>query len=133
MVRKHNEYDTDKRIPVYKSWGAPNMSTDNCDHWFDPHVDNVMLPYTSFITTCDVVDKFQGHKRLWFAGGWTYWFDSQEAAWTSAMRAAKGMQPPGMAEPASEPAIEYDTSKIPSQVKSWMEMILPYGTRTRAS
>ena len=42
------------------------------------------MPTTAFMSHRQTIQAKQGENGLWFAGGWTNWFDSQEAALDSA-------------------------------------------------
>jgi hypothetical protein len=119
-------YGNNQLIPVFKSWGSPNLQSEGCDNAFFSHVHNVMLPTTTFMQLRSQLDDYQNQNGLMFAGGWTDWFDSQEAALMSAMNVAQMLQPPGKEQPVSQPASAYDPSVIPGQVKSWIEMVLRY-------
>ncbi|HWW75112.1 MAG TPA: hypothetical protein VNZ44_06945, partial [Pyrinomonadaceae bacterium] len=81
------------------------------------------LPTTAFMQLRGQLGGYQNHNGLIFAGGWTNWFDSQEAALMSAMNAAQMLQPSGAAQQASQPAAAYDPSALNAQVKSWIEMV----------
>jgi protoporphyrinogen oxidase len=119
-------YDGTQLIPVFKSWGAPDLQSDDCGHAFFSHVHNVLLPTTTFMQFRSQLDAYQGQNGLFFAGGWTNWFDSQEAALMSAINVAQKLQPPGQEQQVSQPVVAYDTNLIPSQVKSWIEMVQQY-------
>ena len=83
-------------IPVFKSWGSPNVQPAACDSTFFSHSHRVVQPTTTFMAHRRDVLTHQGRDGLWFAGGWTTWFDSQEAALDSATDVAARLsgQPP---------------------------------------
>ncbi len=120
--------------PVFKSWGAPNLESHGCGSEFFSHVHKVLLPTTAFIQLRSLLGDYQNRNGLMFAGGWTTWFDTQEAALMSAMNVAEMLQSSGVSKPSPKPASSYDSSVIPAQVKSWIEMTLenappPYQSR----
>jgi hypothetical protein len=82
-------YKVGKKIPVYKSWGSPNIDPTLCNHTFYSHEHRIMMPTTDFMKHRAKVEDFQGQKNIWFVGGWTRWFDSQEAALDSATEVAE--------------------------------------------
>jgi predicted NAD/FAD-binding protein len=84
--RLRQTYDLVKRIPVFKSWGAPDVG--GCQYEFLAHKHFIPLPTTAFMEYRAVLQTFQGKNNLWFVGGWTTWFDSQEAALQSATHIA---------------------------------------------
>ena len=51
-----------------------------------------MLPSALTIGSQNALRALQGRDRLWFAGGYTYPYDSQESALRSALRVALGLQ-----------------------------------------
>lgn len=119
-------YDTNQLIPVFKSWGSPDLQSHGCNHEFFSHRHNVLLPTTTFMRLRDQLGDYQNRNGLIFAGGWTNWFDSQEAALMSAINATQMLQPTGETQQASHPAIAYDPSSLTSQVKLWIEMVMQY-------
>ncbi len=82
-------YGLFKQIPVFKSWAAPDVGT--CQYEFFRHSHFIPLPTTSFMKTRAQLQPYQGKNGVWYAGGWTTWFDSQEAALLSATTAASGI------------------------------------------
>ncbi|HEX8145241.1 MAG TPA: FAD-dependent oxidoreductase [Pyrinomonadaceae bacterium] len=119
-------YDTNQLIPVFKSWGSPNLQSQGCHHEFFSHTHNVLLPTTTFMQLRNQLGAYQNRNGLIFAGGWTDWFDSQEAALMSAIKATQMLQPAGETQQVSQSAIAYDQSSLTSQVKLWMEMVMRY-------
>jgi hypothetical protein len=114
-------------IPVFKSWGAPDLKSSACGHEFFSHVHNVLLPTTTFMKVRSQLDAYQNRNGLSFAGGWSTWFDSQEAALMSAMKVAQMLHPgePQLLRGAAVAAADgYDSSGIPARVKSWLDMVL---------
>lgn len=119
-------YNGTQLIPVFKSWASPDLNPDDCNSTFFSHTHNVLLPTTTFMQLRSQVDAHQGQNGLLFAGGWTNWFDSQEAALMSAINVTQMLQPPSEAQQVSQPPDVYNSSVIPGQVKSWIEMVLQY-------
>jgi predicted NAD/FAD-binding protein len=119
-------YGKKQQIPVFKSWGAPDLQSAGCANAFFSHVHNVMLPTTTFMQLRSHLNDYQNRNGLMFAGGWTDWFDSQEAALMSAMKVAQMLQPSGEMRQASQPADAYDPGALAGQVKSWIEMVLQH-------
>jgi predicted NAD/FAD-binding protein len=119
-------YGNNQQIPVFKSWGSPDLQKAGCGNAFFSHVHNVLLPTTSFMQLRSQLDAYQNRNGLMFAGGWTDWFDSQEAALMSAMKVAQLLQPAGRAQQVRQLAAPYDPSATTGQVKSWLEMVLRY-------
>ena len=117
-------YGNNQQIPVFKSWGSPNLQSAGCSSEFFTHTHNVLLPTATFIQLRGQLDAYQNSNGLMFAGGWTNWFDSQEAALVSAMNVAQTLQAAGKAQPVSSVPGSYDPSLIPGQVKSWIEMVM---------
>jgi hypothetical protein len=125
-------FGDDQRIPVFKSWASPDLDTQSCGAAFFSHVHNVMLPTTRFMRLRSQLDQHQKRNGLAFAGGWTVWFDSQEAALMSAMNAVQMLQPSGKAQHVTSLADGNDPGAITGQVRSWIEMVCPV-LRNRSS
>jgi predicted NAD/FAD-binding protein len=115
-------YDGDLLIPVFKSWGSPDLDMSSCADTFYSHVHDVPLPTTDFIALRDQLGAFQGRDGLLFAGGWTDWFDSQEAALLSAMNVVSLLKPAG-AEGAARAPAAYDAAAVTGQVRSWLDLV----------
>ena len=73
---------------------------------------------------CFPSNTYQGQNGLFFAGGWTTWFDSQEAALLSAMDIAGTLSSPAAASAPLQPAVAFDCTALPVRVKAWLEMVL---------
>lgn len=110
-----------KRVPVFKSWGAPDVS--GCPNEFLAHNHFVPLPTTTFMKHRKALEGFQGQEGIWFAGGWTRWFDSQEAALDSATYVAEKL--PGKPAPATglERMIAPDTKRIDRNLRRFVERV----------
>jgi len=113
-------------IPVYKSWGAPDLVPGDCQYNWIGHRHYVLLPTTTFMAKRDeVMSEHQGVDNVWFAGGWTNWFDSQEAALDSATLVAEAMTPaqavPGTG--AKDTIIRYDRSRGRDNVERWVKQV----------
>ncbi|HMH50258.1 MAG TPA: FAD-dependent oxidoreductase [Candidatus Acidoferrum sp.] len=115
-------YSGTQLIPVFKSWGAPNLDPKSCAAQFFSHTHDVLLPTTSFVQGRDSLVQYQGQNGLFFAGGWTNWFDSQEAALMSAMNIAQWLQG-GTAPVANQVRRVPGASETSANVKSWLEMV----------
>jgi predicted NAD/FAD-binding protein len=118
-------YGTNQLIPVFKSWGSPDLQSQSCNYEFFSHRHNVLLPTTTFMQLRSQLGDYQNRNGLIFAGGWTDWFDSQEAALMSAINATQMLQPTGETQ-VCQSAIAYDSSSLTNQVKSWIEMVMRY-------
>lgn len=117
-------YGSNQLIPVFKSWGSPNLPSSGCGNAFFTHTHSVMLPTATFMQLRSQLDAYQGQNNLLFAGGWTGWFDSQEAALVSAINAVQRLQPSG--QRASRAAVASDANAISIRVKSWIERVRQY-------
>lgn len=72
-------------LALFKSWGSPELYPAKAPSEILAHHHYVPLPTVDFMRTRDeLLPRWQGKRGLWFAGGWTRWFDSQEAALGSA-------------------------------------------------
>jgi len=83
--------DAGQQIPVFKSWASPDLDPASCAQTFFSHSHRILLPTTAFMSARARVLAHQGRDHVWFAGGWTNWFDSQEAALDSATDVAEGI------------------------------------------
>jgi predicted NAD/FAD-binding protein len=114
-------YGLDQRIPVFKSWGVPAVA--DCPHELLAHQHQILLPTTKFVGLRDAVREFQGKDGVWFAGGWTTWFDSQEAALDSATWVADRLPAPAL--PATGPARMIPANPIRTErnLRRWLERV----------
>jgi len=72
-------------LSLFKSWGSPELYPTRAGSEILAHHHFVPLPTVEFMRSREVLlPRWQGERGLWFAGGWTRWFDSQEAALGSA-------------------------------------------------
>ena len=79
-------------VHAFKSWGSPRLQPSAPPSEFLAHEHFIPLPTASFMRTREqLMNCWQGHGGVWFAGGWTRWFDSQEAALQSADVVALGI------------------------------------------
>lgn len=113
-------------IPVYKSWGAPDLVPNDCQYNWIGHRHYILLPTTNFMTKREaVIQKHQGRDNVWFVGGWTNWFDSQEAALDSATRLAEAITKapaiPGTG--AEDTLVAYDRSRSRKNVERWVKQV----------
>lgn len=106
----------------FKSWGAPCLDPASCSSAFYSHTHNVLLPTTAFMRLRrQLFPAYQGQNGLFFGGGWTTWFDSQEAALLSAMDIVGMLSTPSA---PFQPAVAFDCTALPVRVKAWLEMVL---------
>jgi uncharacterized protein len=110
-----------KQIPVFKSWGAPNLAR-SADTFLE-HQHFIPLPTTTFMKHREEVAKYQGQLGIWLAGGWTRWFDSQEAALVSATCVADAM--PGVPKSGTGRArmVPVDHDRIERNVRRWVARV----------
>ncbi len=76
---------------AFKSWGNPSMVPPSCASTFFPTSRFGVLPTADFMQAQQELAGFQGRNNLWFAGGYTNWYDSQEAAVRSANSVSQGI------------------------------------------
>ena len=114
-------YGSGKRIPVFKSWGAPSVA--GCTHEFLAHEHDILLPTTTFVGLRESLREWQGVGGIWFAGGWTRWFDSQEAALDSATWVADRL--PAQALPLTGPARMLPANPVRTErnLRRWLERV----------
>ncbi|HZS36732.1 MAG TPA: FAD-dependent oxidoreductase [Polyangia bacterium] len=116
-------YDGGKQIPVFKSWGAPAVA--NCPQQWQMVPHNVMMPTTTFVGLRDQLQCWQGREGVFFAGGWTQWFDSQEAALNSATAVAEML--PGLRAALAVPrTITISPDQYRYNLVQWLAMIARY-------
>jgi predicted NAD/FAD-binding protein len=114
-------YGLGQRIPVFKSWGSPSVA--GCPNEFLAHEHRILLPTTTFVALRDSLNEWQGKDGVWFAGGWTRWFDSQEAALDSATWVADRL--PAQALPMTGPArmVPVDPATTEHNLRRWLERV----------
>ena len=93
-------FDGGDQIPVFKSWASPDLVPATCPHTFMELSHRIVMPTTAFMMHRQAVLDSQGDQNIWFAGGWTTWFDSQEAALDSGTSVAQHLAGAGRAAPA---------------------------------
>ncbi len=124
-------YGDNQQIPVFKSWGAPDAS--GCAHQFrlEPH--HVMMPTVDFVSGRDEVMTWSGRDGIFFAGGWTNWFDSQEAALLSATKTAAAL--PGSARPGTGPArlVTVASDQQLLNLTQWLDKVARYAPPDKAA
>ncbi len=110
-----------KRIPVFKSWGAPAVA--GCPHEFLAHQHYIPYPTTTFMKHREKLKGFQGQNGVWFVGGWTTWFDSQEAALDSATAVAEAL--PAEKKPGTglERMVGMDPQRIQRNLRRFAERV----------
>jgi hypothetical protein len=124
-------YGGGKKIPVFKSWATPDLDPKACKHNFFGHEHRVLMPTTTFMKHRAEVQKCQGKDKLWFAGGWTNWFDSQEAALDSATEVAECL--PGKPQPGSGKAtmVPVDRDRQRKRIDRWLARVAARAPRNR--
>jgi glycine/D-amino acid oxidase-like deaminating enzyme len=79
-------------IEVFKSWGSPRLQPSTAADEVVGLEHYIPLPTARFIGNRDrLLARWQGARNVWLAGGWTQWFDSQEAALCSADAVTAGI------------------------------------------
>ena len=96
-------YDNDQLIPVFKSWAFPDLADEPCKHTFKTLQHDIIQPTITFMKLREQLNQWQGKYGIFYAGGWTNWFDSQESALRSAKAIAAAIKP-------QEPEITQTTS-----------------------
>jgi hypothetical protein len=116
-------YKVGKQIPVFKSWGTPSIAPDTCEHNFLVERHRILLPTIDFMKHRAEVDACQGKHNVWFVGGWTNWFDSQEAALDSATEVAERI--PGEPRPGTGRAamVRIDRDAQRRRIDRWLHRI----------
>jgi predicted NAD/FAD-binding protein len=117
------KYDGDKKIPVFKSWGSPERAPQACGHEFLAHEHRVVQPTTDFMQAREELAPFQGKDGVWFAGGWTNWFDSQEAALDSATRVADALPGEVRANTGMARMVKADQEAQRKNLRRWLERV----------
>ena len=116
--------DTDasgQRIPVFKSWATPGLNPGACTHHVLSHAHRILMPTTTFMAHRQSIQGQQGKDGLWIAGGWTNWFDSQEAALESAGDVARGIAGSSRAVVIGRAGFDHDLQR--DQLSRWIEAI----------
>jgi predicted NAD/FAD-binding protein len=115
------KYGAGQQIPVFKSWASPGLDPAACPHEFLAHQHRILQPTTAFMAAREDVMAWQGHGGVWFAGGWTNWFDSQEAALDSATSVADRL--PGAPRRRTGPARmrRLDPATKEHHLQLWLE------------
>lgn len=116
-------YGGGKKIPVFKSWGSPSIDfTDSPDH-FLAQEHHILMPTTAFMKHREEVQACQGQDSVWFVGGWTRWFDSQEAALDSATDVAERI--PGTPRPGTgrDAMVPLDRDRSRKRIDRWLHRI----------
>jgi len=116
-------YRVGKQIPVFKSWGTPSVAPDTCKHNFLVERHRIVMPTTDFMKYRGEVASCQGQHNVWFVGGWTHWFDSQEAALDSATEVAERI--PGKPRPGTGRAtmVRIDRDAQRRRIDRWLHRI----------
>ncbi|HKV99370.1 MAG TPA: FAD-dependent oxidoreductase [Vicinamibacterales bacterium] len=114
--------DTDSSgntIPVFKSWASPDLDPASCAGTFFSHTHRILLPTTAFMAARSDVLAHQGHGGLWITGGWTNWFDSQEAALDSATDVVQRIT----GGPLSAPRLAADPARQCAHLQHWLARV----------
>jgi hypothetical protein len=115
--------DSGVKIPVFKSWATPGLDAASCEHTFLTLTHRILLPTTTFMTRRQEVLRHQGQQGVWFAGGWTNWFDSQEAALDSATTIAESLPGAARAATPGRAAVPVDRAHDADAVNRWLARI----------
>ena len=112
------------KIPVFKSWATPGLDAASCAHTF------LTLTHRILAADDDVHDtaarrfvRHQGQQGVWFAGGWTNWFDSQEAALDSAPTIAASLPGAARTTTPGRAAALVDRAHDTEAVNRWLARI----------
>ncbi|UYM17626.1 FAD-dependent oxidoreductase [Endozoicomonas euniceicola] len=125
-------YDKDQLIPVFKSWGFPDLPDKPCAHIFHTLRHDIMQPTVEFMKLREQLNQWQGKYGIFYAGGWTNWFDSQESALRSAKAIAAAIKPqvPEITQAASSTDKVYGRSEQTSgrsdQAAKWLSHLASY-------
>jgi predicted NAD/FAD-binding protein len=124
-------YGVGKKIPVFKSWATPDLDPESCGQTFLAHEHRILMPTAEFMKHRAKVQACQGKDHLWFAGGWTNWFDSQEAALDSATEVAERL--PGTPMPGSGRAamVPGDRDRDRKRIDRWLARVAARAPRER--
>ena len=114
---------TGQQIPVFKSWGTPDVDPAACAHTFFSHSHRILAPTTTFMTKRREIQTRQGRDDLWFAGGWTNWFDSQEAALDSATDIAAQVGGGVTAVGREDPGVFADGDNQRRAIEQWFTRV----------
>lgn len=119
--------DNGKPIQVFKRWGNPDVpSPPTPPAPLADHYHFVLYPTVASIQARDALAPLQGTNSVWFAGGWTNWFDSQEAAYRSTLPIVTGLRPiidPSGINAAVPRLVERPDSPRPHTVHDWLRKI----------
>jgi hypothetical protein len=107
-----------ERIPVFKSWGS-TLKPEACPHRFETHEHRILQPTVAFMAAREALRAWQGQQNIWFAGGWTNWFDSQEAALDSATSVANAL--PGAPLPRTGRMVAVDPELTKHNLQRWLD------------
>lgn len=108
-----------KPIKVIKTWGAPDVGA--CAKQWRANEHYVPLPTTTSIQLRDSLKDWQGKHGVWFAGGWTRWFDSQEAALDSATAVAHAIPGVPFVSTGLARMVPVDHAKVDRNLRIWLE------------
>lgn len=116
-------YDAGRRIPVFKSWSSPDLDPASCASTFFSHSHRILLPTTAFMAARADVASHQGTGGVWFAGGWTTWFDSQEAALDSATDVVERLAGPPPQDAIRAQPVVADFAHHRERVAHWIARV----------
>jgi predicted NAD/FAD-binding protein len=116
-------YDGKKQIPVFKSWASPGLDPAQCNHEFLAHEHFILLPTTASMAARKQVMARSTKDGLFFAGGWTNWFDSQEAALDSATKVADALPPQARAGTGPARMVTADTGLMRDNLQHWLDEV----------
>jgi len=116
-------YGGGKKIPVFKSWGSPSLDPDDSPHNFFAHQHRIMMPTTAFMEHREEIQACQGMDNVWFVGGWTRWFDSQEAALDSATDVAERIPGEPRTGTGRATMVPIDRDRQRKRIDRWLHRI----------
>lgn len=115
-------------IQVFKHWGSPEVGADSQGSTvLADHVHQVLYPTVASLQARDALAPLQGRNGVWFAGGWTNWFDSQEAALRSALAVTEQLRPlidPAGTGSSSAARARLSDAPRPATVRGWLAGVL---------
>jgi hypothetical protein len=121
-------------LPVYKSWGNPDLHPSDCKDQFFSTTHNTLVPTPAFLSSRqELMKDWNGWNDFYFAGGWTNWYDSQESALRSAEAVVWKMEHPdgdGLPEVVAHLLAIFEV--IMKYLINPVKKSLPHGNRARS-
>ncbi len=116
-------YGNNQLLPVFKSWAAPDIQGATCPHQFLAHRHYILYPTSKFVALRQVLRTWQGKHSIWFTGGWSTWFDSQEAALDSATAVAEALPGQPDTHTGRFRMVPVDSASVERNVRRWLERV----------